>query len=152
MLLVTGELQRDLGGPSESGQAVRRALYIKSFRNNPDDFLHAFDKANGLKSESQRNRTTTAVQSLLMVNGSFSRMRAEAFAQRLAEESNLDPYALVNLAVRLAWGRLPTKAERKLAIEYIGSDVQVGSKSDGRDRWVDFCHVLLNSSEFIYVD
>ena len=87
-----------------------------------------------------------------MVNGSFSRMRAEAFAQRLAEESNLDPYALVNLAVRLAWGRLPTKAERKLAIEYIGSDVQVGSKSDGRDRWVDFCHVLLNSSEFIYVD
>ena len=152
MLLVTGELQRDLGGPSESGQAVRRALYIKSFRNNPDDFLHAFDKANGLKSESQRNRTTTAVQSLLMVNGSFSRMRAEAFAQRLAEESNLDPSALVNLAVRLAWGRLPTEAEQKLAIEYIGSDVQVDSKSDGRDRWVDFCHVLLNSSEFIYVD
>jgi len=152
MLLVTGELQLDLGGPSENSQAVRRALYIKSFRNNPDDFLHAFDKANGLKSESQRNRTTTAVQSLLMVNGSFSMMRAEAFAQRLAEESNLDSSALVNLAVRLAWGRLPTEAERERAIQYIGTDVQVSSKSDGRDRWVDFCHVLLNSSEFIYVD
>ena len=152
MLSVTGELQHGVGGPSESGQAIRRALYIKSFRNTPDDFLHAFDKANGLKSESQRNRTTTAMQSLLMVNGSFPMMRAEAFTQRLAKEPTHDTHALVNLAVQLAWGRLPTDAERTRAIEYIGADAQLDPRSAGRDRWVDFCHVLLNSSEFIYVD
>ena len=58
-LMVSGELDQTVGGPSVDGSELRRSIYIKSFRNTPHSFLHAFDTANGLKSVAQRDTTTT---------------------------------------------------------------------------------------------
>ena len=152
MLCTTGELNQKVGGPSEDSKSMRRALYIKSFRNTPDELLHAFDKANGLKSEPQRNRTTTATQSLLMINGAFTIERAEAFADRLTAGNESSTDQAIDAAFRLAWGRLPDEGERQQALDFVGSHADSASLAAGHDRWIDFCHVLLNSNEFLYVD
>ncbi|MGY8690108.1 MAG: DUF1553 domain-containing protein, partial [Verrucomicrobiales bacterium] len=58
MLLLSGELMGQVGGPSVGEDVPRRSLYVKRFRNANDTFLHAFDVAPGLKSVAMRNNTT----------------------------------------------------------------------------------------------
>ncbi|MEO8270401.1 MAG: PSD1 and planctomycete cytochrome C domain-containing protein, partial [Aureliella sp.] len=77
MLLASGELVNQVGGPAVDEQSPRRALYVKSFRNNLENFLSSFDRAGGLKSVSVRDSTTTPTQALLLINGSYTLTRAE---------------------------------------------------------------------------
>ena len=87
MLSVSGELQTRVGGPSVKSNVPRRSIYVKSFRNNPDEFLHTFDAANGLKSVAHRGVTTTPTQSLLLINSAHTLHRAERLAARFAQET-----------------------------------------------------------------
>ena len=147
MLSISGELQTQIGGPSVDEKTPRRALYLKSYRNKTETFLHTFDASAGLKSVALRNTTTTPTQSLLMMNGDYSLGRAKKFAQRLQAQSFADTEARLRYAFRLAWGRVPNQRELAAAQAFI-SPRQKGSE----ERFVDFCHVLFNSNEFLYVD
>lgn len=146
MLHASGELDNRMGGPSENGSSRRRSLYVKSFRNSPDRFLHSFDIANGLKSVGQRNSTTTPTQALMMINGSFTLERAQKMARRLG--SLKDDRQRVQRATLLAWGRSPTADELQTSLGFVASN----STEEEFDNLADYCHVLLNSNEFLYVD
>ena len=111
MLAISGELQSQRGGPSVDGETPRRAMYVKSFRNTPDAFLAAFDVANGLKSVSERNRTTTPTQSLLMFNGDYALGRAEKLAEKLTANEFAGSNDMLHHAFRLVWGRPPSELE-----------------------------------------
>ena len=157
MLFVSGELQTQVGGPSVDGDAFRRSLYIKSFRNTPDEFLHAFDVANGLKSVAERNSTTTPSQSLLMINGDYALRRAEKLAERLiADTSATGPEAIgpevLTAAFRMVWSREPNESELLSSQQFVNAAADPDTNVSQRDRLVDFCHVLLNSNEFLYID
>ena len=152
MLSVSGELQSQIGGPSVDGSVPRRGLYVKRFRNTPDLFLHEFDVANGLKSVSQRNTTTTPTQSLLMVNGDYTLARARKLAESLAGGEFATPAATLTHAFRLAWGRDPTASELADSLQFVGAAEGASQQPLDRDKLIDFCHVLLNSNEFLYVD
>jgi Protein of unknown function (DUF1553)/Protein of unknown function (DUF1549)/Planctomycete cytochrome C len=152
MLSVSGELQSQVGGPSVDGKAPRRSLYVKSIRNTPDAFLHAFDVANGLKSVSDRNSTTTPTQSLMMINGQYTLGRAKKFAERLVKRKFASHGEMLTHAFRLTWGRSPTEAELADSLQFIAAATGEEQPSFDRERLVDFCHVLLNSNEFLYVD
>jgi len=145
ILAVSGELQQKIGGPSVGGTSPRRSLYIKQIRNTPDEFLHLFDVANGLKSVAERNITTTPLQSLMMINGDWVLGRAKKFAERLKKQKLESSEETIIFATRLAWGREPTSDELTNAVQFIGTPIN-------DDRLTDFCHVLLNSSEFMYVE
>ena len=151
-LMVSGELDLSVGGPSVDGSKPRRSIYVKSFRNTPNSFLHAFDTANGLKSVAQRNTTTTPTQSLMMVNGDRLLWRAEMMADRLLTRATGTPRETLAYAFRLTWGRAPTSDELSRSLQFVGVLTEDQQLANRRDRLVDFCHVLLNSSEFIYVD
>ena len=152
LLSVSGELDGALGGPSVEADSPRRGLYVKRLRNSPDEFLSAFDAAAGLKSVAERDATTTPTQSLLMVNGDYVLARARALAERLQGDSLGSPSERLRRAFDLAWGRDPTDDEFGAALDFVGA-------ADGEDpppldseRLIDFCHVLLNSNEFLYLD
>ena len=151
MLAISGELQTTVGGPSVDAKSPRRALYVKRIRNTPDGFLHAFDVANGLKSVSARNSTTTPTQSLLMINGDYTLGRAKKLADRLATR-NSTPEETVHSAFQLCWGREPTTQELTGAIEFVQVVTGEEKSSLNLEKLFDFCHVLLNSNEFLYVD
>jgi len=153
MLVASGELQTSPGGPSVDEESPRRGLYVKTFRNNLETFLHSFDMANGLKSVAVRDATTTPTQALLLFNGKYGLARAEKLAERiLTVHPNQPPAQLVEEACWWTWGRPPNPDELARSLAYLGMADTTASTSIPRARLVDLCHVLLNSNEFLYLD
>ena len=155
MLSVSGELDGKFGGPSVDEAKPRRGLYVKSYRNTTETFLHAFDMANGLKSVAERNNTTTPTQSLLMINGGYSLARAKALALRVIKDTKgAGPDGAIRRAVKLTWGREPGDTELQRLAGYLTTTKQADEGGDVVDveRLTDICHVLMNSNEFTYLD
>jgi len=148
MLAVSGELDTKIGGPSVKTDVPRRGLYVRRMRNSPDPLLHAFDTANGLTSIPKRNETTTPIQALLMLNGDFALHRAQQLADRISAVETTTPTNALSHAFVRTWGRKPSDTELSRAVEFVVNDDGVFEE----DRLVDFCHVLFNSNEFLYVD
>jgi hypothetical protein len=153
MLTLGGELDKTLGGPSVDESKPRRALYVQSFRNKTETFLHSFDLANGLQSVAERDATTTPVQALMLINGDYSLRSAAAMAQHVDKRAAGDsPAAACELALRLSWGRPPQQHELMAALQFVGASPGDESPGIEMDRLVDLCHVLLNSNEFLYIE
>ncbi len=145
MLVASGEWESRMGGPSVDEEKPRRGLYVRHKRNDNDTFLHAFDMAPGLKSVAGRNQTTTPTQSLTMINGEYALKRAQAMAKRLLREYGKDPYRIATAATQTVWGRALDAQALQDAVDYLGAEVEEA-------RLADFCHVLFNSNEFLYLD
>lgn len=152
MLTVTGEMSHSLGGPSVDLKKHRRSLYLRSLRNTPNEFLHAFDVANGLKSVAERNSTTTPTQALMMINGSYPLARARAFGRHLISQEHETTGDAIDAAFQAAFGRSPADTELHEAAEYLRASPSDDPAKLDAGRLTDFCHILFNSSEFLYVD
>jgi hypothetical protein len=145
---ITGELDLTVGGESTDwSKSRRRAVYLKVYRNKAEQVLDVFDAPDGIFTTPVRNVTTTPTQSLFLINGPWMMARAKAFNRRLSADSSATLEQRINMAYSLAFSRLPTEAETGDAIRFLQTNA---AKSE--DAFVDFCHVLLNSSEFLYVD
>jgi hypothetical protein len=163
MLLASNELlPHAFGSPADASKPLR-SIYTKQIRNAPNALLAAFDGTDGLTSCACRNTTTTATQSLLLLNGEDVLARASSFAKSVLAEEPKDAGKRVRLAYQRAYGRLPSTEEENAARAFLTSQARkaMGQKAKMSDpvtpearvsAYVDFCHVLLNSSEFLYVD
>jgi hypothetical protein len=161
MLAASGELDPAIGGPSVPTSRPRRTIDTRVVRNARDVLLDAFDAPDGNATTARRNTTTTATQALLLINGEWTLARARALATRIARPGRgLTNYRdRVVLAYCLAFGRLPDSDETAEALSFISrhADLPVPAAKPrntqpGHAALVDFCHVLLNSNEFLYVD
>jgi hypothetical protein len=164
VLMVSGQLQQAEGGPPEdAADSHRRSVYTKLLRNSRDPLLDVFDLPDRITGTGSRNVTTTPAQSLLLINSERLLTQATAFARRLEGELPGGGVSQIRLAYRLAYGRDPSEQEFSLLTESLGlvsPDDEANSSTDGKDagaveldpHLVDICHVLLNSSEFLYVD
>lgn len=119
----------------------------------------------------RRASTTSPIQALSMLNSNLSLEWARNFAARVLRAAGSDENAQTVLAYRLAFARLPTPKEQELArafwrrqseiLQYQArpSDARAES-SDGPPSadairgsvLVDFCHMLLNANEFVYLN
>ncbi len=146
MLAVSGELLPARGGPAvDAATTPRRSVDCKVVRNFRAPVLDAFDFPDGFNSTGARNTTTAVTQTLLLINGPWTLKRAGALAARLEREAGDDDRARVALAFRLAFAREPENDEIDEAVAFL-------RRGDRREALVDYCHVLLNSSEFLYLD
>jgi hypothetical protein len=157
MLSVSGELKLTLGGPSESTDKLRRSIFTRMHRNDPEPMLAAFDGADGITSCARRNLTITPTQSLLLLNGNFPMNRAKAFAKRVMPAAGADAPNGVREAFLLVYGRLPTEAEQADSLTFLRQQVGLNQGKPitpemRLNAWTDFCHALLNSNEFLFVD
>jgi len=107
---TTGELKLHTGGPGSSVSEPRRSIYTKIIRNNRDPLLDVFDAPYWFSSASNRETTTTPVQSLLLINSPMMLNRARAFSERLAKQEP-DPKKRLELAYKVAYGRNPDAEE-----------------------------------------
>src|SRR6202042_2890008 len=101
LLEMSGEINLAMGGPGEEPHQPRRAIYTRKIRNSEDEFLRSFDAPQGFQSVAQRDATTTALQSLLMINGDWPLQRAHAMATRLLKECGSDKNAQIARAYEL---------------------------------------------------
>ena len=119
MLQASGELKADMYGPAVDAVQPRRSVYTKMWRNARDPLLDAFDLPDTFSSAADRNRTTTVVQSLLMINGDWPLKRAEMMAARLRSMDLRTPDEAVEGAWKLAYGRKPTDSEKRAAVHFL---------------------------------
>ncbi len=147
-MAASGELLADVGGAAQDwNKSGRRSVYLKVLRNAQDTTLQVFDAPDGIFTTPVRNVTTTPTQSLYLINGPWMLRRAQAFARQLNANSSATMDERIATAYKTALGRRPTAEESAAALEFL----QNHSDKDA-DALTDWCHVLLNSSEFLYVD
>ena len=151
LLTVSGELDLKEGGESvEADKSNRRSVYRKVLRNKPDEVMHAFDTPDHISHMPQRSVTTTATQSLLMMNSDWIRKRASALAKRLSKTHPKDIDALIHDAHEITTSLSPTKEQILLGRIFLESASD--SIFPKPTLLTEYCHVLLNANAFMYLD
>jgi hypothetical protein len=173
-LAVSGRLNLKMGGPSVyppmpkevlAGQsrpgegwgrsppeeAARRSVYVHVKRSLLVPILATHDEADTDSSCPVRYTTTVPTQALGLLNGQFTNEQAAAFADRLRREAPDDLAAQVRRGVRLTAGRTPGDDEVQKDVGFV-RELQTKGKLSGRDALKDYCLMLLNTNEFVYID
>ena len=149
LLSVAGRLNTNPGGPGFLDAAVpRRSVYLMSVRTGAkaSEFGPLFDGPDCSAIVEQRSQSTVAPQALFLLNDPFVMDMAGALAERVAQEVPcVGQEARIDRVYQIAIGRPPTAAEIEIARRLLGQ------KPDA-DAWSRFCHVVLCTNEFIYVD
>jgi hypothetical protein len=163
MLSVSGTINLMMGGPAifpnvpdaildtektkgtwrnepDGPKAWRRSIYVYQRRSLPFPMFETFDHPDMNLSAAQRNISTVPTQALTLLNNPFVLRQAELLAQRIMIQAPDDVARQIDLGYQYALGRSATDLEKSLAI------ATVKNKS-----LVDFTHVLLNLSEFLYM-
>ncbi len=168
VLTVSGKLNRQMFGPgyrdfeyqeeyapvyryitADSPDLWRRSVYRFAVRTSTHPFLTTLDCPSPANLVPARNVTTTALQSLALLNNDFILRQSDYFAQRILDEARLaqgtdavlPPAIQVTRAFQIVFGRQPTPPEATAA--------QTLLESRGLPV---LCRMLLNANEFAYVD
>jgi len=159
MLAVSGRLNPQVGGPSfrpftttdfnatfyhpfdrDEPDFNRRTVYRMNVNSGKEPLLDAFDCPDPSVKTPRRVATTTPLQALGLMNGTFTLRQARLLAERAEASAPGDRSAQLRWAYRLAFGRPPTDAETERGL------------AAAKDRGLaSVCWVLLNSTEFFYV-
>ena len=157
---------------NESEEAKnRRSIYVFVRRNSRYPMFHVFDMPDTHESCGRRTNTVTAPQALSLLNDKIVLRASQAFAGRVLKEAGADVNAEITAAYRFALARAPLLEEQKEARAFLEKQSElIRTRLDGKKSvalplnlasgieqahaaaLVDFCHVLLNSSEFVYVN
>jgi mono/diheme cytochrome c family protein len=159
MLVCSQKLDETAGGPAADHESFRRSIYTKIKRNKPNAMLVTFDAPDGNASVAKRNVTTTPIQSLMLANFDWPLAVATAMAEDLVR-CDSDVSNQIRQAYWRCVQREPTELELARAqsfVQFVAADAsekelketEANSRVSGL---VDLCHVLFNSSEFLYVD
>jgi hypothetical protein len=152
MLAAAGTLDLRLGGaPAElhKNDNVRRTIYGRIDRSDPDDVLRLFDFPDPSAHAPNRAPTTSALQQLFVMNGPFMLRRAEELASLLTADDSATPETIVRQAYRRVFAREPSATEKRLGVEYLAAELTSGKPQAAVAR---YAQALLGTSEFLFVD
>jgi hypothetical protein len=144
------------GRPGVSGAVDgdgRRSLYIAVRRNFPDPFFQAFDFPNPHSSVGRRSVSNVPAQALALMNNPFVVEQARVWAERLLRETaGATTEERVGRLCSAAFSRPPTDEELASGVGFIRLQAAEYNGGEGDPRvWADFCHVLMNVKEFVFV-
>ena len=115
-------------------------VYQQKIRIQQDDTFGTFDCPDAAQIAPRRSSSTTPLQALNLMNGSFVVRQAHLFAERVKQEAGDRPAAQVERAFRHALGRAATDAERRAAEALVREHGPAA-----------LCRALFNANEFVYV-
>jgi hypothetical protein len=162
ILAVSGKLDLTMGGPSfqdfiidkpqhsphyeyhlhdpEDPKSHRRSIYRFIIRSQQQPFMTVMDCADPSMRVDKRTESLSPLQALAMMNNGLTVAMAKHFAARVAREAP-DLEAQTRRAFALALAREPSVDELVPLLDY--------AKREGLEN---VCRVLLNLSEFSFVD
>jgi mono/diheme cytochrome c family protein/cytochrome c553 len=151
-----GEIGRQARTEALKKPVTFRSAYLPLVRGLVPEFLSIFDVADPELVVGQRDVTTVATQALYMMNSPLVQEQAEHTARRILAEPAANDAARVDLAFRLAFGRLPEDRERQSALTFLRDCEQSLEASKPleekrRAAWGGLCQSLFASAEFRYV-
>jgi cytochrome c553 len=153
MLVVAGNLDRTLGGPSidlQSANNQRRTLYAAISRHNLDPVLRLFDFPDPNLTSDRRMSTNVPSQQLFVLNSDFMVRQAKALSGRLATEAK-DDTARIRRAFLLLYGRAATDKEVQLGTRFLAA-AAVETNKKSLSPWEQYAQVLLSANEFAFID
>jgi Protein of unknown function (DUF1553) len=179
ILKVTGRLDPTPFGPpvdvelKPEGEVVakgtkagwRRSIYVLERRRTPMTLLEVFDLPPMSPNCIERRHSTVPAQALQMMNSDVMLEHSRYFAGRLIDEFGDNQEKLIDQLYFRVLSRHASTHEIKQTIEGI-ADVEKQWRIHLEDerheapklptaRWralADFCHALLSSAEFLYID
>ena len=134
----------------------RRTVYQEMRRNYLPPLLLAFDLPQAAVSLGKRGITNVPAQSLAMLNDPFIIQEAKRWAQQIAATDTLSAEERIDRIHRIAFSRHATPKEMDLAKQMLGyaeerSLAEEGPTNPSQQAWQDFCHLMLNRKEFIFI-
>lgn len=158
ILTASGKLDLRTGGPGFSAFEVelenvrhyfpkkdygpadwRRMVYMTKVRQEKDSIFGVFDCPDGSQVTPKRNRSTTPLQALNLLNSRFVMQQADFLVERIERErGSMDER--IRLAYELCFGRTATESELTEAIAFVA---EYG--------WQSFARAMLNTNEFIFI-
>ena len=175
VLAVSGAIDRSAGGPpveitnpadglSEAKPAPtptspnRRSVYLFARRVYPLKILEIFDAPIMPVNCTQRTNSATVLQSLAVLNSEFLFTHSERMAERIREMAGPEIGQRVRLGFQIVFARQPIESELARSVAFLNEQEQ-GYVSTGNPvekagpmALADFCHMLLSSNEFLYVE
>lgn len=147
----------------------RRSVYVFVRRNTRYPLFESFDMPDTHESCPRRSVTTSPIQALNLLNSPVTQDWARSFAGRVLASGGASESDQIHTAWRLAYGRPADASELGLARSFLARQTALLSTSRAQGKpapvpdpmprdleagraaaWVDLCHALLNSNEFVY--
>ena len=177
LLLVADQLDETPFGPPDAieaqsdGRVVstrgpqgwRRSIFVLQRRTKTPTILDNFDFPQMGPNCVRRNESIVAPQALHLLNDAMVYELAEHFAARVLRRTKSTSCSTVELAYQFALSRSPNEQEREVAETTLREladrwrhdpiDKTNSPTSSPEDRaLVTFCHALMNSAAFLYID
>jgi hypothetical protein len=146
ILAVTGQLDLRCFGPGVLPDRPRRSIFTRVMRNARDPLLDVFDLPLFFSSTAARDKTTSPIQSLLLINSQTMLGHADELARaarrRAAAEQTpvdaspspqgdgIDP-GVVESVWHMALGRAPSQEESRTAIRFVESQAESLRQREG---------------------
>ena len=137
----------DLDKPMSFAKDTLRTVYLPIARNNPVAELSLFDVANPDLVSGNRAATTVPTQALYLMNNDFFLAQAKAIAKVAAQEKDAD--ARIKHLYEKILNRPAGYLDLKRAREFLDA---FNSKTQPEEALSHFAHLLLVSTEFLFLD
>ena len=134
----------------------RRSIYVLHRRTKMPTLLASFDRPGMSPNCIERTESTVAPQALYLMNNEQVFRWSQLFAERVIREAGEDAAERIRYAYLCAVAREPSADEMQLATRMIRQLTERWSQTEdsgSADKaFANFCHALLNSASFMYVD
>ena len=142
-----------------SAAGWRRSIFVLQRRTKIPTLLENFDSPQMGPNCLERNESIVAPQALHLLNNAMVHELARHFADRVIDRAGSDPSAQIREVYRLALSRRPTAEEEGTANtalvklrKHWREKAAATDDSAARDSLASFCHAIMNSAEFLYID
>ena len=151
---VTVDREGAVSANPTAGGGWRRSIYLQYRRTEIPTFMDTFDYPPMGPNCVSRNVSTIATQPLILTNDarvySLARAMAEQVIAQLPSKTDT-PSAQVETVYQMALSRFPDEQERTIGVEAL-RELTEGWNGDRHRALVTYCHTIINSAAFLYVD
>jgi mono/diheme cytochrome c family protein len=160
--------------PVGTSKGWHRGIYVEQRRTKLPTVMESFDLPAMSPNCVDRSISVIAPQALHMMNDGMIEKLAESFAERVRKEGGGDPEKQIDRAYWIALSRPPTDEERRASSDIVrklrnvqraqgsaasgvaakaAAEYSAGVVEDpGALALEEFCHTLMNSAAFLYID
>jgi hypothetical protein len=154
------EFMEGRGRPAHSGPldgAGRRSIYQALHRNFLPPMMRAFDYPVPFSTIGRRTVSNVPAQSLILMNDPFVIGQAQAWAKSALSKRDLSPEQRIQLMYETIFSRPPTPVELQCDLAFLDRQgeaygLEPSRRSSDPSVWTDFCQVLMNVKEFIFLN
>ncbi len=151
--------------PARTERGWRRSIYVQQHRKKLATHLESFDFPQMNPNCIERRDSIVAPQALYLMNNGMILELADHFAARVLREADTDVTKQIEQVYQIALSRAPDEEEKQIGLEMLkqlradwtnqlsaSANDQVDQASANSKALAAYCHAIMNSASFIFVD